>query len=274
MMEVNAPLEKKYQALQKYLREKKSVIIAFSGGVDSATLLEAALRERSVEVMALFISSELLSQEEESFARDFLRKRKIPHREVLLKLLDNPDVRDNPADRCYHCKGEIFRAIAAVAEEEGFPHILEGSNADDLHDYRPGKRVLEEMGIESPLQELGFTKGEIRTLARSFDLPVWDRPSSPCLATRFPSGVTLKQDKLRSLEEAESSLRKLGLSVLRLRMHEETARLEVPPGEIPFCTSGETRLKIVEIMKSTGARYISLDLEGYRPGSMNSVKEE
>lgn len=273
-MEVDAILNKKYQALIEYLLQREKVIIAFSGGVDSTTLLEAALREKGVEVMALLITSELLSKEEETYARDFLQKNKIPHREVALKVLDNPDVRDNPIDRCYHCKGEIFRAIGTVAKEEDFPHILEGSNADDRYDYRPGKKALEEMGIESPLQELDFTKDEIRRLAKSFDLPVWDRPSSPCLATRFPTGVPLEEKNLRSLEDAERDLRSMGLKDLRLRMHEETARLEVPLKDIAFCTEEENRHRIVDIIKSTGARFISLDLEGYRTGSMNISTEE
>jgi len=273
-MKENTILEKKYTRLRHWLQEKEKVIIAFSGGVDSTTLLAAAVREKGVEVLALIVESELMTQEENSFALNFLQKNNIPFQVLRLSLLENHTVQSNPPDRCYHCKLEIFKAISTLAKKENFPHILEGSNADDLKDYRPGKKALEELHIESPLQELDFSKNEIRKLARHFDLPVWDRPSSPCLATRFPAGVILTEERLRALEIAESRLRNIGLKNLRLRLHDETARLEVSPDEIGFCTDEKNRQKIIDIMKETGARYISLDLEGYRTGSMNTREKE
>lgn len=274
MMEENTKLAKKYSRLRLWLQGKQKVIVAFSGGVDSTTLLAAAVKEKGVEVMAILVESELVSHEEKSFALNFLQKNDIPFRVLRLSLLKHKNVESNPPDRCYHCKLEIFKAISALAEKENFPHILDGSNADDLNDYRPGKKALEELQIESPLQELGFSKTEIRELARQLDLPVWDRPSSPCLATRFPPGVTLTEERLRTLEVAEGRLQDIGLKDLRLRLHDDTARLEVSPDKIPFCTDKKNRQKIIDILKETGARYISLDLEGYRTGSMNVREKE
>jgi len=235
-MKEDTILTKKYTRLRHWLQGKQKVIVAFSGGVDSTTLLAAAVKEMGVEVLALMVESELVSHEEKSFALNFLQENDIPFRVLRLSLLEHKNVKSNPPDRCYHCKLEIFTAINALAEKENFPHILEGSNADDLSDYRPGKKALEELHIESPLQELGFSKKEIRELARQFGLPVWDRPSSPCLATRFPPGVTLTEKRLRALEVAEGRLKAIGLKDLRLRLHDHTARLEVSPDEIPFCT--------------------------------------
>ncbi len=273
-MKAHSISDKKYTLLRNWLQEKEKVLIAFSGGVDSTTLLAAAIKEKGMEVLAVLVESELLSREEKSFALNFLQNNNIPFQVLGLTLLAHDKVKKNPPDRCYHCKLEIFKAISALAKKENFIHILEGSNADDLNEYRPGKKALEEYNIQSPLQELGFTKNEIRKLARKLDLPVWDRPSSPCLATRFPVGTILTEERLRALEGAESQLRGLGLKELRLRLHYDTARLEVPPEDTGFCTNKKNRQKIIDIIKKTGARYITLDLEGYRTGSMNARDKE
>ncbi len=268
-MHLDNIIKNKYQLLRNYFQKHRRFIIAYSGGVDSTTLLGAAMKEDGVEVKAIHVVSELSAGDETDDARNFLKSNLVPHRLLHLNLLECEQVRDNPPDRCYHCKKEIFSAIKKIAAEESFPLVLEGSNADDLNDYRPGRIALEELEIESPLQKFEFTKEEIRRLANHLGLPDWDRPSSPCLATRIPANIPLNEADLRAVEKAEKSLRGIGLDDLRVRLHGEIARLEVPENMIAFCTTEKNRHKIIDAMKETGAHYVTLDLEGYRTGSMN-----
>ena len=183
--------------------------------------------------------------------------------------LSNPEFVSNPPDRCYVCKLVRFRLLGELAAEEGFATLVEGSNADDLGDYRPGRRAVTETGAASPLQELGFSKNEIRALAKAFGLSVWDRPSAPCLATRFPYGSPVTQEGLRQVADGERYLHELGFQVVRVRHHGQLARLEVAPDEIERLAA--MREEVSAYFKSLGFNYVAVDLSGYRLGSLNEV---
>lgn len=273
-MELEKKLKTKYRHLCTMLHEMGPCIVAFSGGVDSATLLEAAFQEKGGEVEAVLVSAELVTSMEKQQAITFLEARNIPYHLLQLNILSNENVRLNPPERCYHCKKMIFSAIKNFAAGKSITHILEGSNADDRDDYRPGERALRELSIISPLQDCGFTKKDIRALAWHFGLPQWDRPATPCLATRIPAETPLSADMLRALETAEESLRELGLSGFRLRLQGDTARLELPPPQMSICIEEKYRHRIINILKTTGARYATLDLEGYRRGNTSHAPEE
>lgn len=261
-------MEKRKQ-LYDYLRSLDSAAIAFSGGVDSAFLLAMAHEALGDRVLAVTLVSDSMPDQDREEAVRFCNDRNI--RQVLLEtdLLELEEFTHNPPNRCYYCKKDLFTRIRSLAEEQGIPFILDGSNADDAGDYRPGMQALTELGIRSPLLELDFTKAEIRAYSREMDLPTWDKPSLACLASRFVYGETITRNRLKMVGEAEQLLRHLGFRQMRVRIHDRMARIEVLPEEIARAAVPEIREKIVEKFTELGFLYITLDLKGYVTGSMN-----
>jgi uncharacterized protein len=259
----------KYDALCACLRELGSVAVAFSAGVDSTLLLKAAhdvLGDRSA---AITVRSRFVPKREQEEANAFCRAEGIRLIPLDVDVLAVPGVRENPANRCYLCKKALFSRIIAAAKSEGFAAVAEGSNADDLGDYRPGMAAIRELGIRSPLLEAGLTKAEIRGLSRDLGLPTWDKPAMACLATRFPTGTSLTGEGLARVEAAEDLLRDLGFRQLRVRVHGELARVELEGGEILRLTDPALRAQVDRGLRDLGFRFVCLDLAGYRMGSMN-----
>jgi uncharacterized protein len=244
-------------------------VVAFSGGVDSGLLCAAAYRALGERMLAVTVRSPIEALDDVESAHSLADQVGFPLRVLDYDDLSNPEFVANPPDRCYVCKLARFRQLGQLAAEEGFTAVVEGSNADDMLDYRPGLRAVVETGTVSPLQELGFTKNEIRTLARAFGLSVWDRPSAPCLATRFPYGSPITHEGLSQVAQGERYLHEHGFRVVRVRHHGVMARLEVAPGEIERLVA--MREEVIAYFKSLGFTYVSVDLNGYRLGSLNEV---
>lgn len=264
-------LHKKYAALKAALRALGSAAVAFSGGVDSTFLLKVAhdmLGDRAVAVTA---APPFVPQREQEAAAAFCRGEGIRQIVLPAESLELSKARENPPDRCYHCKKELFGAILRCAREQGLAAVIEGSNRDDTGDYRPGMRALRELGIRSPLLEQGLGKEEIRLLSRELGLPTWDKPALACLASRFVYGEAITDEGLSRVDRAEQLLFGLGFRQLRVRVHGDLARIEVLPEELDRLMAAETRSLVYEYLKDYGFRYVTLDLRGYRTGSMNEV---
>ena len=260
----------KIKRLRASLREIGSAAVAFSSGVDSTFLLRAAHEELGERAVAVTVRSQLIPRHELDEAAAFCRQEGIRHEIIDFDALSAPAVIANPPDRCYHCKKEVFGLILAFARGAGLAAVLEGSNLDDDGDYRPGRRAIRELGVRSPLHEAGLTKEEIRVLSREMGLPTWSKPSFACLASRFPYGERLTVAALERVERAERWLReKLGLTQLRVRSHGDLARIEVPPGDIPRLAARAA--EIAAAFKGLGFAYVTLDLQGYRTGSLNET---
>ncbi len=258
----------RYQRLLEILRSYDGVLVAFSGGVDSSLLLRAAV-ESGVKVLAVTVDSPIYHREEINNARRIARKLGVPFRLVRSEDYLREDFKKNDLLRCYHCKLAIFTRLKEIAREEGLSVVVEGSNLDDEHDYRPGKKALAELDVQSPLKEAGLGKLEIRMLARFFGLPNWDRPANACLATRIPYGQPVEPEWLERIAAGETFLRKMGFAQVRLRHHGQLVRIEVWPREISLVVRRQNREKIIRRLKKLGWKYIAFDLEGYRTGSFN-----
>lgn len=261
----------KLQILQKTLLEMKRVAVAYSAGIDSTLLLKVAYDTLGKDVIGITaVSASLPSHEKEEAAQI---AQQIGVRHVFVNSHETEDQRylNNPTNRCYFCKTNTYEELFAYAQEIGFDILIDGTNADDVGDHRPGRQAAREFGIRSPLQEVGFNKSEIRELARKFGLPNWDKPAAACLSSRFPYGTIISIETLGQVEQAESVLRRLGFRELRVRHHENIARIEVPPADFTHVLAHHE--KIVDALKACGYLYVTLDLAGFRSGSMNEVLE-
>lgn len=261
--------EEKLLRLKKILSQLGSTLVAYSGGVDSTFLLRLCQDTLEGKVLAVTAHSPTYPSQELAKAIEIAKSFSVRHRIIETKELENPDFVANSPDRCYHCKLELFRGLKQIAEEEGIRNVVDGSNYDDLKDYRPGMRAAAESGVRHPLQEAQLTKDEIRVLSKEMGLPTWDKPSLACLASRFPYGTPITKQSLLVVEEAEAFLHSLGVGQLRLRHYDQTARIEVEPREMHLLLDESNRQRIVARLKELGYLYITLDLAGYRSGSMN-----
>lgn len=262
----------KLTALQTYFQTLGKVIIAFSGGADSAFLARVAQDTLPAEnILAVLADSATFPPSEKEHALKVLTELKIPHKVIFIDELGNPDFVKNDNNRCFFCREGLFQTIQTLANTMGWPHIVEGTNKDDEADYRPGKKAILELGIKSPLKELGFTKAEIRHFSKEIGLSTWNKPSMACLSSRIPYGETITPEKIHRIAESERYLSSIGLTQVRVRAHGDIARIEILPSE--FSILFQDRL-YVAIFKSLGFKYVTVDVEGYRTGSMNAVLGE
>ncbi|MBI1955583.1 MAG: ATP-dependent sacrificial sulfur transferase LarE [Acidobacteria bacterium] len=261
----------KVEQLRSLLWELRQVLVCFSGGVDSSYLLAASVNAVGENAVALTAVSPSLAPEEGADAQSLARQLGACHILVETQELDDPRYAANPVNRCYFCKTEVYGVAVEQARRLGIPHVLDGFNVDDRGDYRPGRQAAREWGVRSPLDELGFTKAEIREAARQMSLPVWDKPALACLSSRFPYGTQITPERLTQVWQCERALRELGFRVCRVRYYDAEARIEVTSEETSRLFLPEVRDQILRQFQEAGFASITVDLQGYRTGSLNEA---
>jgi uncharacterized protein len=267
-------IEQKWDRLKTLLRGMKCAVLAYSGGVDSSLLLRAAAEVMGPHLIAVTAVSETYPPGELEAAEEFARTLGVTHRILHTQELASEEFARNSPERCYFCKKELYGKLKKIAETEEIFCILDGSNTDDLDDYRPGRKAAEEFSVRSPLVETGLSKSDVRELARFLNIPAWDKPSLACLSSRIPYGMRITPDIIETVKTAEDHLRFLGLRQVRVRHHGDIARIEIEREAFGQLLSNEAVEKITTALKGLGYTYVCLDLEGYRTGSMNAALDE
>ncbi|MBD1911209.1 MULTISPECIES: ATP-dependent sacrificial sulfur transferase LarE [unclassified Leptolyngbya] len=262
-------LAEKYEQLKALFQEMEQALIAYSGGIDSTLVAKVAFDVLGDRALAVTAESPSLMPEDLEDARKQAAEMGIPHKIVQTHEMDNPDYTANPVNRCYFCKSELHDTLKPLALAWGYPYVVDGVNADDLGDYRPGIQAAKERGARSPLAEVGISKLEVRELSRNLGLPWWDKPAQPCLSSRFPYGETITVEKLQRVGRAERYLRQLGLKNLRVRSEGDTARIELPVEDIQAFVQTQDLPALVEQFQIYGFLYVTLDLEGFSSGKLN-----